>query len=83
MRRIGLFILCLVCGLAVAQSDNDVATLYANADIVFTGLMERINPSSTGLSAQFKVTKLIKGRAVITKTIRAELPSESRCHSFE
>jgi hypothetical protein len=66
-----------------AQSSVDVASLYSSSDIIFTGHLEKIGPSPKGLSARFKVDQSIKGRASTEKPLRAELPSESRCHELE
>lgn len=83
MRRIGLLIVVLVGNLAFAQSSGDPATLYANADTVFVGELQKIIPSSTGLTVQFKFDQFIKGRGSTDKVLQADFPVVSRCHKLE
>jgi hypothetical protein len=82
MRQLGLG-LYLIGALAFAQSDGDAAALYSGADVVFTGQLETVAPSPTGLRARFNVTKLIKGREAVENELLAQLPAESRCHALE
>jgi hypothetical protein len=72
-----------LAGSALAQLGNAPAALYAGADIVFDGRLEKIASSPSGLTARFLVTRLIKGRAATTKEVKVQIPSESRCHAFE
>jgi hypothetical protein len=83
VRRIATLILCLVASPAFAQLSSDAPAFYTSADIVFTGVLDKISASPTGLTAQFRVERLIKGGLEANKILRAQLPSESRCHKFE
>jgi hypothetical protein len=50
---------------------------------VFTGRLEKLSPSPSGLTAHFSVTQLIKGPAATNKELQVQIPSESRGHAFE
>jgi hypothetical protein len=73
----------LAAASALAQLGNAPAALYAGADIVFDGRVEKIASSPSGLTARFSVTKLVKGTAATGKEVQVQIPSESRCHAFE
>ena len=85
MRRIYLFavLLSFLGSRALAQSGDDPASLYAGADIIFTGRVEKLSASPSGLNARFEVVQRIKGRAGTKKYLRAQLPIQSDCHALE
>jgi hypothetical protein len=78
-----LLLLCLFGSLAIAQSTEDVATLYADADVVFTGFVEELQPSSGGFTISFKIDQTIKGRLSVDKILQLEFPSSSPCSGFK
>jgi hypothetical protein len=80
---LALFTTSLAAGSVLAQLSDAPAALYAGADIVFDGRLEKIAPTGSGLTARFSVTQLIKGQAETTKGIQVQIPAESRCHAFE
>jgi hypothetical protein len=84
LRVIGLSLagLCLSVSGSFAQS-SIAATLYATADVVFTGQLLKINPSPTGISAQFRIAQLIKGHTATDKVLQIDVPAQSRCHALE
>lgn len=85
MRRVYLFVLStlfLASG-AFGQLSGDPASLYASADIVFTGRVEKVWPSPSGLGARFEIMNRIKGKAGIKKDLQAFFPAQSRCHAIE
>lgn len=79
----GLLLLCLFGSLAVAQSTEDVATLYADADVVFTGFVEKLQPSSGGFTISFKIDQPIKGHLAADKILQLEFPADSPCSGFK
>ena len=81
--RFVLFSMLLAPGSALAQLGDPPAALYASADTVFDGRLERIAPSPSGLTARFSVGRLIKGPAATNKELQVQIPAESRCHAFE
>jgi hypothetical protein len=81
--RLVLFAISLLTGSAFAQLGDAPAALYAGADIVFDGRLEKLVGSPSGLTARFSVTQLIKGRAATNKELQVQIPFESRCHAFE
>jgi hypothetical protein len=68
---------------ALAQQSDDPAALYEAADIAFTGQVEKISPSPSGLSASFEIMSRVKGRTGAGKHLQALLPTQSRCHALE
>jgi len=78
-----LFSISVAAGSAPAQLRDAPAALFAGADIVFDGRLEKIARSPSGLTAHFSVTQLIKGPAATNKELQVQIPSESRCHAFE
>lgn len=85
MRAICLVASCasLCAGAAFAQHAAAPASLYAGADIVFVGQLEKMAAAPSGLTARFSVAQLIKGQATKEKDVQVQLPRESRCHAFE
>jgi hypothetical protein len=78
-----LFSISLVAGSALAQLSESPAALYTGADIVFDGRLEKIAPSSSGLTAHFSIAQLIKGQAATNQSLQVQMPAQSRCHAFE
>lgn len=78
-----LFTTSLTTGLALSQVNDAPASLYAGADVIFDGRLEKIAPSPSGLTARFSITQLIKARATTGNSVQVQIPSESRCHAFE
>ncbi len=78
-----LFTTSLAAGSALSQVSNTPAALYASADLVFDGLLEKIDPVPSGFAARFSVTQLIKGQIATSKGVLVQLPAQSRCHAFE
>jgi len=76
MRRIYLFALRirLLGSNALAQRDADPASLYAGADIVSTGRVEKLSSFPSGLNARFEVAQRIKGKTGTKKYLQAQLP---------
>ena len=85
MRRIYLLALLvsLMRSKALAEGGDDPASLYARADIVFTGRLEKLSLSPSGLNVRFEVAQRIKGKTGANKYLRALLPIESDCHALE
>lgn len=78
-----LFTSSLITGSSLSQVGDAPAALYAGADVIFDGHLETIAPSSSGLTARFSVTQVIKGQATTSKGVQIHLPTDSRCHAFE
>ena len=62
MRQIYLLALLvsLMRSKALAEGGDDPASLYARADIVFTGRLEKLSLSSSGLNVRFEVAQRIR-----------------------
>src|SRR5437588_255231 len=78
-----LFTTSLGAGSALSQVRDAPAALYAGADVVFDGRLEKIAPSPSGLTARFSVTQGIKGPAATSNGVQVQIPAESRCHALE
>jgi hypothetical protein len=78
-----LFTTCLAAGSALSQASDAAAALYAGADVVFDGRLEKIAPSPSGLTARFSIAQLIKGQAATSKGVQVQIPAESYCHPLE
>ena len=78
-----LFTTALAASTALAQLGDPPAALYAGADVVFVGLLEKLTPSPSGLSARFFLIHPIKGTAKINTEVRVQIPAEGRCQGFE
>lgn len=85
MRQVYLFalLISLMGSQAFAESGDDPASLYAGADIVFTGRLEKLFLSPSGLNVHFEVAQRIKGNTGTKKYLRALLPIQSDCHALE
>jgi hypothetical protein len=78
-----LFTTFLTTDSALSQVRDAPAALYAGADVIFDGRVEKIAPSSSGLTARFSIAQLIKGQAATSNGVQVQIPAESRCHAFE
>src|SRR2546423_14999899 len=78
-----LFTTSLGAGSALSQVRDAPAALYAGADVVFDGRLEKIAPSPSGLTARFSVTQVIKGPAATGNGVRVQIQAESRGHALE
>jgi hypothetical protein len=87
MRKVilALFWFCSSLTVAFSQtaSNTDAPAAYVGADVVFTGRVEKIQPSPQGFSASFQVDQPIKGITGKQCVLNAGLPSLSRCHALE
>jgi hypothetical protein len=85
MRAICVVLLSILftAGAALAQATDSPAALFAGADIVFDGRLEKIAPSPSGSVASFFVNRVIKGGAARATALHAQVPAESRCHGLE
>jgi hypothetical protein len=77
------FTTALAAGSAVSQVSDAPSALYAGADVVFDGRLEKIGPSPSGLKARFSVTQLIKGQAATGTGVQVQVPAHNRCHALE
>ena len=77
------FTTSLAAGSAFSQVSDAPSALYAGADVVFDGRLEKIGPSPSGLTARFSVTQVIKGQAATGTGVQVQVPAHSRCHALE
>jgi len=73
----------VIASSVLAQSEEEPANLYANADVVFTGRVASIEQGLGGPSVSFAIDDRIKGVSNELKTLNAGVPTETRCHKFE
>lgn len=85
MRRNAILpmLISVLAGIAIAQSGDDPASVYARADVVFTGRLERLTSSPRSLSALFEVDQRIKGQTGTKKYLLVQLLIQRDCHAFE
>jgi len=78
-----LFSTLFTAGAALAQAKVSPTALFAGADIVFDGRLEKIASSPSGSVASFFVNRVIKGGAARATALRAQITADSRCHRLE
>jgi hypothetical protein len=78
-----LFTTLGTAGSALSQLRDAPVALYAGAEVIFDGHLEKIAPSPSGLTARFSITQLIKGQTGTSQGVQVQMPAESRCHAFE
>lgn len=78
-----VFSILFAAGAAVAQAKDSPSALFAGADIVFDGRLEKVASSPSGSVATFFVNRVIKGGAARATALRVQEPAENRCHSLQ